>query len=201
MYNTGFTFGRAVWLLVVAVFAATSVFAAETLQGRVVKVADGDTITLLDAANMQHRIRLDKIDAPEKNQPFGDASRKHLAALVAGKIVEVEWTKKDKYGRILGTIWALLPARTDVNLQMVEDGFAWHYRHFDSTPSYAAAETAARRTKRGLWKAPAPIPPWTFRKARKRLHTNRNLTMTRRAIRLTTYNANGSSAGSATRTG
>ena len=112
------------WLLVVAVFAATSACAVETLQGRVVKVADGDTITVLDAANVLHRIRLDKIDAPEKSQPFGDATRTHLAALVAGKIVEVEWTKKDKYGRILGTVWAMLPVRTDVNPQMVEDGFA-----------------------------------------------------------------------------
>ena len=177
MYIAESTIGSSFRLCVAVVFAATSVFAAETLQGRVVKVADGDTITLLDAANMQHRIRLDKIDAPEKNQPFGDASRKHLAALVAGKIVEVEWTKMDKYGRILGTVWTMLPDRTDVNLQMVEDGFVWHYKHFDDTPSYAAAETAARMAKRGLWKAPAPIPPWTFRKAKKRFHTNRNLAM------------------------
>lgn len=164
-------------LWVVAVFAAASAFAVETLQGRVVKVADGDTITVLDAGNVQHRIRLDKIDAPEKSQPFGDASRKHLAVFVADQIVEVEWTKKDKYGRILGTVWAMLPTRTDVNLQMVKDGFAWHYKHFDNTPSYAAAETAARTTKRGLWKDPAPIPPWTFRTSRNRFHTNRNLAM------------------------
>ena len=139
-------------------------FAAETLKGRVVKVADGDTITVLDVANVQHRIRLDKIDAPEKSQPFGDAARKHLAAFVAGKDVEIEWTKKDKYGRILGTIWAMIPVRTDVNLQMVKDGFALHYKQFDNTQSYAAAETAARMAKRGLWKDPAPITPHEFRK-------------------------------------
>ena len=147
-----------------AVLSVTSAFAAETLKGRVVKVADGDTITVLDAANVQHRIRLDKIDAPEKAQPFGGASRKHLATFVAGKIVEVEWTKKDKYGRILGTVWAMLPVRIDVNLQMVKDGYAWHYKHFDDTQSYADAETAARMAKRGLWKDPAPIPPYEFRK-------------------------------------
>ena len=196
MYNTGFTIGRAVGLLVVAVFAATSAFAAETLQGRVVKVVDGDTITVLDAANEQHRIRLDKIDAPEKSQPFGDASRKHLAALVADQIVEVEWTKKDKYGRILGTVWAMLPTRTDVNLQMVKDGFAWHYKHFDHTPSYAAAETAARTARLGLWKDPAPIPPHIFRNTGKRFHTSREMGNTTYF-----YNANSSPAGSATRTG
>ena len=164
-------------LWVAVVFAATSAF-AETLKGRVVKVADGDTITVLDAANVQHRIRLDKIDAPEKAQPFGDASRKHLAAFVAGKIVEVEWTKKDKYGRILGTVWAMLPVRTDVNLQMVKDGFAWHYKHFDNTQSYADAEIAARTARRGLWKDSAPIPPYVFRRTKKRFHTHSDLTIT-----------------------
>ena len=148
-------------------FAAASAFAAETLKGRVVKVADGDTITVLDAANVQHRIRLDKIDAPEKSQPFGEVARKHLAAFVAGKDVEVEWTKKDKYGRILGTVWAMIPMRTDINLQMVKDGLAWHYKHFDNTQSYSAAETAARVAGRGLWQDTAPIPPWTFRTAKK----------------------------------
>lgn len=172
MHNTGFKIGRALWLVAAAVLSVTSAFAAETLKGRVVKVADGDTITVLDAANVQHRIRLDKIDAPEKAQPFGDASRRHLATFVAGKIVKVEWTKKDKYGRILGTVWTMLPVRTDVNLQMVKDGFAWHYKHFDNTQSYADAETAARMAKRGLWKDSAPIPPYVFRRAKKRFHTN-----------------------------
>ena len=133
MHNTGFKIGRALWLVAAAVLSVTSAFAAETLKGRVVKVADGDTITVLDAANVQHRIRLDKIDAPEKAQPFGDASRRHLATFVAGKIVKVEWTKKDKYGRILGTVWTMLPVRIDVNLQMVNDGYAWHYKHFDAS--------------------------------------------------------------------
>ena len=66
MHNTGFKIGRALWLVAAAVLSVTSASAAETLKGRVVKVADGDTITVLDAANVQHKIRLDKIDAPEK---------------------------------------------------------------------------------------------------------------------------------------
>ena len=157
---------RCLVLMVAVVFTATSVFAAETLKGRVVKVSDGDTITVLDAANVQHRIRLDKIDAPEKSQPFGDAARKHLATFVAGKDGEIEWAKKDKYGRILGTVWAMIPVRTDVNLQMVKDGFVWHYSHFDSTPAYAAAEREARTAKRGLWVADDPINPHQWRKSK-----------------------------------
>ena len=104
------------------------------------------------------------------SHPFGAASRKHLATFVAGKIVEVEWTKKDKYGRLLGIVWTMLPVRTDVNLQMVKDGFAWHYKHFDNTQSYADAETAARTARRGLWKDAVPIPPAVFRRMKKRFH-------------------------------
>lgn len=153
---------------ILTVFLATaSVIGAESFSGRVVKVADGDTITVLDEVNVQHKIRLDKIDAPEKKQPFGDAARKHLAGFVSGKTVEVEWTKKDKYGRILGTVWAMLPDRTDINLLMVEDGFAWHYKHFDKTQSYAAAETSARSARRGLWNDSTPTPPYAFRKTAK----------------------------------
>ena len=146
---------------------------AATLNGRVVKVADGDTITVL-VTNVQYKIRLNRIDAPEKGQAFGNVSRQHLASFVAGKDVDVEWEKKDKYGRLLGTLWIDVPAdgtnaavRTDINLQMVKDGLAWHYKHFDNTRSYADAEVAARATKRGLWKDPNPIPPYEFRKNRK----------------------------------
>ena len=155
----------------VAVLACVTASAA-TLNGRVVKVADGDTITVL-VTNVQHKIRLNRIDAPEKGQAFGNVSRQHLASFVAGKEVEVEWEKKDKYGRILGTAWAQVQdgtnaaVRTDINLQMVKDGLAWHYKHFDNTKSYADAETAARAAKRGLWKDPNPIPPWEFRKSKK----------------------------------
>lgn len=69
--------------LTVLAFVWTQAFAG-TLTGKVVKVADGDTITVLDNANTQHRIRLQGIDAPERKQAYGNASRKHLASLVAG---------------------------------------------------------------------------------------------------------------------
>jgi endonuclease YncB( thermonuclease family) len=134
---------------------------AQTLQGKVVRVADGDTITILDATNAQNKVRLNKIDAPEKSQAFGEVSRKHLASMVASKNVQVEWTKKDKYGRILGDITI---GTTNVNLRMVQDGLAWHFKAFDNTKEFAQAEIEAREKKIGLWKDANPIPPWEFRK-------------------------------------
>ncbi len=138
---------------------------AKELRGKVVRVADGDTITVLDSEKTQHKIRLDRIDAPEKKQAFGSKSREHLAGMVAGKDVKVEWKKKDRYGRVLGIVFA---GETEVNLKMIEDGYAWHYSHFDKTPAYAEAEKAAREAKRGLWVDPNPINPYEFRKRSKK---------------------------------
>ena len=86
---------------------------AGTLQGKVVGVADGDTITVLDATYTQHKIRMQGIDAPEKAQPFGQKSKQSLSQLVYNKQVTVEYQKKDKYGRVVGKI---LLNNTDVCL-------------------------------------------------------------------------------------
>ena len=145
-------------------------FAAE-VRGRVVRVADGDTITVLAPATgttgvpsvAELKIRLNGIDAPESHQAFGQKSRERLAHYVSGKDVAVKWKSEDKYGRILGTVWL---GSTDINLQMLRDGFAWHYKRFDSNPVYAAAESEARAARRGLWSDSNPIPPEQFRHGR-----------------------------------
>jgi energy-coupling factor transporter ATP-binding protein EcfA2 len=77
---------------------------AEELQGRVVKVADGDTITVLDGQRQQHVIRLGGIDAPEKSQPYGQKAKAHLSNAVFGQTVTVTFDKRDRYGRILATL-------------------------------------------------------------------------------------------------
>ena len=77
---------------------------AETLRGKVIGVSDGDTITILDADKIQHKVRLAGIDAPEKSQAFGEHSKQHLGNLVFGKVVSVEWNKTDKYGRTVGKV-------------------------------------------------------------------------------------------------
>ena len=100
---------------------------AETLSGQVVKIADGDTLTVLDASKQQHRIRLTGIDAPERKQAFGTVSRQHLANLVFGRAVMVEWYKRDRYQRILGKV---LVDGQDANLEQIRAGLAWHYKQF-----------------------------------------------------------------------
>ena len=131
-----------------------------SVSGRVISVADGDTITIIGDGNTQYKIRLNAIDAPEKSQAFGQKSKQQLSNYVFGKDVTVTWKSKDKYGRVRGTVFV---DGTDVNLEMIRAGLAHHYRRYDSTPAYAAAEADARQNRRGLWSDPNPISPEDYR--------------------------------------
>ena len=146
--------------VLVAAIGMVLTLSASVLEGRVVRVSDGDTITVLDELKVQHKVRLNRIDAPEKTQAFGEVSRKYLSNMVANKAVRVEWTKKDKYGRILGDVSV---GSTNVNLMMVQSGLAWHFKRFDNTESFALAESEARGKRIGIWKQVNPIAPWEFR--------------------------------------
>jgi endonuclease YncB( thermonuclease family) len=143
---------------------------AGLLEGKVVSVHDGDTITLLDATKHQHKIRLAGIDAPELSQAFGRVSRQHLADQVAGRTVAIEWTKRDKYQRLVGKL--LLNGR-DINITQIEAGLAWHYKEYamEQSPEdrqrYARAEEKSRATRLGLWQDGQPVPPWMYRKSKK----------------------------------
>jgi len=139
---------------------------AETITGLVVGIADGDTLTVLDADKVQHKIRLAGIDAPEKKQPFGNSSRESLSELVFDKPVEVVTSKNDRYGRKIGKV---LVKGQDVNLAQVKRGMAWVYRKYQHEQSYndqreyEVAEDAAKAGKRGLWLDVASVEPWAFR--------------------------------------
>jgi len=140
---------------------------ASTLQGKVVSVADGDTIKVLDETNTQHKIRLQGIDSPEKAQAFGQKSKQSLSQLVHNKQVAIEFQKKDKYGRTVGKVVFI---DLDVCLEQIKLGMAWHYKHYESEQSkedretYAQAELAARTKALGIWQDKNPTPPWEFRK-------------------------------------
>lgn len=157
-------------LLLTASMLLTHVSIADTLHGRVVGVSDGDTVTVLDATDIQWKIRLSGIDAPEKKQAFGNKSKEALSALVFNKQVAVEFNKRDKYGRTVGKI---IVDGVDANLEQVKSGMAWFYKQYEREQSesdrtaYARAEERARAAKRGLWVEPAPIPPWYWRKQQK----------------------------------
>ena len=154
-------------LSILLIFSVCSASASKMLQGKVVSVADGDTITVLDAEKIQHKIRLQGIDAPEKAQAFGAKSKQALYELVHGKTVQIAYEKSDKYGRILGKV--LLDGQ-DICHQQIKAGLAWHYKKYQNQQpladrdAYSASETAAKNEKLGLWSDPRPMAPWDFRK-------------------------------------
>jgi len=141
---------------------------------KVIKVTDGDTVNVLDQTKTQHKIRLGGIDAPEREQAFGKKSTENLAKYVAGKNVEVEYGKRDRYGRTVGK---LVKDGQDINLIQVKDGFAWHYKQYQKEQSkqdrtlYSKVEIEARKKKVGLWSAYA-VPPWEWRRKNNQKSTN-----------------------------
>ena len=134
-----------------------------------VGVADGDTVTVLDGAYAEHKIRLMGIDAPEKSQAYGNRSKQSLSELISGQELSIDAAKRDRYGRLIGKL--LAPDGRDLNLEQVRRGMAWHYADFarEQSPAdralYADAQEWARADRKGLWSDIAPTPPWDYRKA------------------------------------
>jgi len=140
---------------------------AYSVNGKVVGVADGDTIAVLDDLNREIVIRLAGIDAPEHNQAFGNESAVNLSRLISGKTVTLDCGGGQSYGRLVCKV--LLPKGEDVDLEQVKAGLAWHYKQYQDTQSpedqrkYAEAEDAARAAHLGLWADPHSIQPQDFR--------------------------------------
>ena len=149
------------WIAVPLILILAATANADEIKGKVVSVADGDTITILDADKIQHKIRLQGIDAPEKGQAFGTKSKERLSEKIGEKEVVVKWKNKDRYGRVLGEIYL---GDRHINLEMVQDGLAWHYKQYSKSKELAVAEDEARNAKKGLWVDKEPEPPWEFRK-------------------------------------
>lgn len=154
--------------LVLVIFLFLSTFAnAKTIEGLVVGVSDGDTITVLDQQKNSYKIRLQGIDAPEKKQAFGEKSKQSLHDLVHSKQVRIEYDKEDKYGRIVGKVTV---DDVDVCLQQLVLGMAWHYKKYQNEQSvsdralYSETELKSKSLKLGLWSDDTPMPPWEFRK-------------------------------------
>ena len=128
------------------------------LEGQVIAVHDGDTVTLLDGTQVQHRVRIAGIDAPERGQPFGMSAKESLARLAHGRRVEAHCHKRDRFGREVCNVFV---EGRDVGLEQVRNGLAWWYREYareqrlEDRTSYEAAE--GRRGARGAGSGAIPI--------------------------------------------
>jgi len=150
-------------LLAALVSAAPA--AAEEFVGKVIGIADGDTITVLHARRPE-RIRLSGIDAPEKGQPFGERARQFTARLAFGHEVTVRVSGRDRYGRLLAEV--LRSDGRSLNQELVRAGYAWWYRRYSNDAALAELEAQARLARVGLWADLHPVPPWEWRNGRAR---------------------------------
>lgn len=149
------------WVLGLLLTVITN--AGEVLKGKVIKVTDGDTIILL-VGKEPIKIRLSSIDAPERSQPYGNASKLALGEFLKDKQVHVEVDGKDRYKRILGTVVA---NSINVNQWLVQNGWAWQYRLYDKSELFSKLELEARLKKVGLWTDGNPISPWEYRRGKR----------------------------------
>ena len=139
---------------------------AQKFSVKVVGISDGDTFTCINRDNLQLKIRIYGIDAPEKKQAFGNKSKEYLSSLIFGKWITVDIHSSDSYGRYIAYVYS--PEGKDVSLLMLHEGMAWHFTKYDSNKVYSDAEGIARKAKRGLWSDPNPVAPWDFRAQNKR---------------------------------
>ena len=133
---------------------------ATSLSGKVVSIADGDTITVL-LGKQQHKVRFDGVDAPEMGQAFSHSSKQYVASVCFGQNVDVTLKGKDKYGRWIGIV---MVGGVNLNEKLVEEGLAWHYTNYSDSERLAALESTAKSNEKGLWSEANPIPPWDWRR-------------------------------------
>jgi endonuclease YncB( thermonuclease family) len=157
-----------------------SITAWADITGRAVGVTDGDTITVLDASGIRHKVRLAGIDAPERGQPGGFRSKESLSRLVFEQQVRVEGAANERDGLLVGKVWVAPPdcpscgMTLDAGLAQITTGRAWWFRRQakerspDDQRRYEFAEQEARAKKVGLWRERDPVPPWEWRKERHR---------------------------------
>jgi len=135
--------------------------AGEPFEARVVRVHDGDTITVLRDGKKQVRIRLEGVDCPELRQDFGRRAKRFTSEKAAGQLARILPKEWDRYGRLVARV---LVGGEDLSHALVRAGLAWHFKRYSSDRRLADEERVARDAKVGLWSQPNPTPPWDWRR-------------------------------------
>jgi endonuclease YncB( thermonuclease family) len=138
------------------------------LDGKVIKIVDGDTFDLLTARNKTYRVRMNGIDSPERRQDFYKAAKDALANFIFHKTVRVQVSGHDRNDRTIGIAYL---QNENINLAMVREGYAWHYRKYSRDTALAAAEMQARQLRNGFWQMKRPVPPWEYRSNKRKAAT------------------------------
>ena len=143
----------------------------EKIKYKVIKVSDGDTISVKKLKNNVLdgdliKVRLYGVDAPEKDQDFGYESKKALMNYVSNKTIEIDIKSKDRYGRSVGILYV---DGRNINEELLRDGYVWYYEQYDKNNERSQLlQENAMKNKLGLFSKKGYIEPWKFRKAKKK---------------------------------
>jgi micrococcal nuclease len=147
----------------------TSIPPGSSVIGTVIRVADGDTLTI-ERNSTREKVRLCGIDAPEKQQPLGRESKQSLEKMTLGKQVAFIPVEKDRYGRTVAEVFVLGTPERFINGDLVQAGLAYHYAQYsDRCPNrdaIAQAEDIAQSKRSGVWASANSVKPWDYRKTR-----------------------------------
>ena len=135
-----------------------------TLVCLIVGISDGDTMKAL-CSNEQITIRLAEIDAPEKRQAYNQESKQSLSNVCFDKNAIIKAQKQDRYRRLIAYVYCY---GKDASAEQVNRGMAWVFDRYVSDHSLYSVQDTARSDRRGLWNDSAPVPPWEWRKARRK---------------------------------
>jgi endonuclease YncB( thermonuclease family) len=171
-------------LIIVSLFLISPCFAKEpirSIEGIVIKVSDGDTIQVMDSLGTKVKVRFYGIDCPETEksnkktghvskpgQPYGEKAFRALQGKLKHQKVKLDVMAVDRYGRTVSIVWI---GNRNINLEMVQEGYAWAYKQYLDRPhasEYIEAEEQARAKRLGLWQQNNPQPPWEFRKLQRK---------------------------------
>jgi len=162
MQNVSFIFFLPLWIFL------TSITFAADFHAKVIHIADGDTITVLNDTNEQIKIRLNGIDCPEKAQAYGNKAKQFTKVLVHKEMVVIQAYRTDRYGRTIADV--ILEDGRNLSQELVKVGLAWWYYRYSDNRELGQLELDAKLAHVGLWKDKNPVPPWVFRKVKDLLH-------------------------------
>jgi endonuclease YncB( thermonuclease family) len=166
-------FLAACWALGTAALLFAGPAHAESYDGTVQSVIDGDTIEVLTDGSPKEliRVRLAGIDTPEHDQPWGDRARRALSERVQRQSVRINAVTIDRYGRVVGEVYA---NDVCVGCELVRGGHAWVYRRYTDDAALIRLERDAREHGRGLWSLPPAdrVPPWEWRRGRRQAESS-----------------------------
>ncbi|QDC44729.1 thermonuclease family protein [Methylophilus medardicus] len=123
------------------------------------KVIDGDTVIIREQAITYH-LRLLDIDAPERQQAFGQQSKRSLSKLCDQATITVITQGQDMYGRTLGHLYC---NEVDASESQVSLGMAWFNARYSQRAALSVLQQQAQQQGLGLWHDANPVPPWQWR--------------------------------------